>query len=117
MGGEGECVHGWGGRVCAWVGRESVCMGGEGECVHGWGGRVRAWGGRESVCMGRESACMGGESACMRVGGVHCLAEERCLYILTHAPAVHLHHETTQCFIKQARDFCILVSERCEVSG
>lgn len=28
---------------------------------------------------------------------------------------VHLQHETTQCFIKQARDFCILVSERCEV--
>lgn len=33
-----------------------------------------------------------------------------CIYI------VHLHHETTQCFIKQSRDFCILVSERTEVS-
>lgn len=33
----------------------------------------------------------------------------------THVHTVHLHHETTQCFIKQARDFCILVSERSEV--
>lgn len=30
------------------------------------------------------------------------------LYIL------HLHHETTQCFIKQSRDFCILAYERSE---
>jgi hypothetical protein len=30
------------------------------------------------------------------------------LYIL------HIHHETTQCFIKQSRDFCILANERQE---
>ncbi|XP_064395333.1 uncharacterized protein LOC135342527 isoform X2 [Halichondria panicea] len=30
------------------------------------------------------------------------------LYIL------HMHHETTQCFVKQSRDFCLLVSERSE---
>ena len=30
---------------------------------------------------------------------------------------VHVHHETTQCFIKQSRDFCVLVNEREEVSG
>ena len=33
----------------------------------------------------------------------------------TAMPAVHLHHETTQCFIKQSRDFCILANERSEV--
>jgi len=37
-----------------------------------------------------------------------------CLDILS-VSSVHLHHETTQCFIKQSRDFCILVSERSEV--
>jgi hypothetical protein len=30
------------------------------------------------------------------------------LYVL------HVHHETTQCFIKQSRDFCILANERTE---
>jgi hypothetical protein len=33
---------------------------------------------------------------------------EEGLYIL------HMHHETTQCFLKQARDFCLLVCERSE---
>lgn len=33
---------------------------------------------------------------------------EEGLYVL------HLRHETTQCFIRQSRDFCILVSERSE---
>ena len=28
---------------------------------------------------------------------------------------VHMQHETTQCFLKQSRDFCILVCERSEV--
>ena len=28
----------------------------------------------------------------------------------------YLHHETTQCFVKQSRDFVVLVSERVEVS-
>lgn len=31
------------------------------------------------------------------------------LYIL------HMHHETTQCFLKQSRDFCLLVAERSEL--
>lgn len=30
---------------------------------------------------------------------------------------VHVHHETTQCFIKQSRDFCVLANERKEVSA
>lgn len=37
------------------------------------------------------------------------------IHTRAHIHTVHLHHETTQCFIKQARDFCILVSERSEV--
>ena len=37
-----------------------------------------------------------------------------CLCVYSISP-VHLHHETTQCFIRQSRDFCILVSERSEV--
>ncbi|KAL5483737.1 hypothetical protein EMCRGX_G020148 [Ephydatia muelleri] len=32
------------------------------------------------------------------------------LYIL------HMHHETTQCFLKQSRDFCLLVAERSELN-
>ena len=30
--------------------------------------------------------------------------------------AVYLHHETTQCFVKQSRDFVVLAAERVEVS-
>ena len=29
---------------------------------------------------------------------------------------VYLHHETTQCFVKQSRDFVVLAAERVEVS-
>ena len=38
-------------------------------------------------------------------------------YILvsTFHYSVHIHHETTQCFIKQSRDFCVLANERQEV--
>ena len=31
--------------------------------------------------------------------------------------SVYLHHETTQCFVKQSRDFVVLAAERVEVSS
>ena len=57
---------------------------------------------------------------CTRCILVHMHTHTMC-YSHTHTPppptrSVHLHHETTQCFIRQARDFCILVNERSEVN-
>ena len=47
-----------------------------------------------------------------------CMYVCRCVsfsVIHAHTNTVHVHHETTQCFVKQSRDFCILANERTEV--